>query len=110
VRFIWVILGIITISGVAIIGLYENSPETISITVSEPTERTITSTTFQAESQSSKVISNSYQGVSETNSISNHDESISLIQKADAITATEERLDVIRYELNGGESSAIDNS
>ena len=106
----WAVLGVITVIGLVFFSLSDDSPETLSVTVEEPTRRIITSTTFQAESQSSKVISNSFQGNIENISINNENKPISLIQKADAITETEEILDVILYDLNGGQSSTIDSS
>lgn len=93
--------------------LYDNTPETISTTVSESTERTITPIIFQAESHSSEIISDSYQGVSEINSILNHDGFIpTFIQKADAITNTQNELSITRYvfQNNLEHGFAIDDS
>lgn len=89
-------------------GLSEDTSESVSTTVSKPTERTITSTTFQAESQLNPIVSNSFLGSSEINSISNSDNYIpTLIQKADAITADQNELSVTRYSFQDNLRSGV---
>lgn len=106
----WAVLGAITVIGLVFFSLSEDNPETLSITAEDPTQKIVTSTTFQVESKMSQVNSNSFQGNIENISINNENKPISLIQKADAVTETEETLDVILYELNGDQSAAIDSS
>lgn len=96
-RVLWAVLGAIAVIGIISFGLYDDSPEIISTTVSEPTERLLVPTIFQAESQSSKVIPKSFHASSEINSISNNDSIPTLIQKADAITSDQNEISVTQY-------------
>ena len=104
-------LGTIIVIGMLSFGLYEDYTSKVSLTTEETTERLITSTTFQAESKSSKVISNSFHASSKTESISNNKSTIpTLIQNADAITDTQSEVSLLSHRLDGTSARVFDSS
>lgn len=91
-------LGLVSVIvlGIIFVSFSENEPETTTLISQSYTETLLSPSTFQATSYSTKISPNSFQGISEIDSIKNSDMP-ALVQKADAITSTQDSLSVTQH-------------